>query len=65
MITDDEINSSLLSIGNLFYGFNTAIKDDNKFYTRFSGIINSLLTHPVTLIISVGDIIINVGIELS
>ena len=65
MITDDEINSTLLSIGNLFYGFNTAIKDDNKFHTRFCGIINSLLTHPISLIISVGDIVINVRIKLS
>ena len=56
MVADDEINTLLLRINNLFYGFNTTIQSNGQRYTLAGREVNTLDRDAVTVIITVGDV---------
>ena len=64
MVTDDEINAQRLRIGDFIDCLNAAIQHNNEFDTLFGCIVQSLLADTITLLITVGNIVFNVGIEL-
>ena len=64
VVADDEVDTLLLRIGNLLDCLDTAVEDNNQFYTGLLGIIYSLDTDPIAFLLTVGDIVLNVGIEL-
>ena len=64
MVANDEVDTLLFCIGNFFDGFDAAIKYDDKLHACLVGIIHTLFGYSVTLIIAVGNIIIDVGVEL-
>ena len=63
MVADNKVYALFLRIGYLLDGLDAAIEDDNKFHTSLLGIVYSFLTHTISLIVAVRDIIFNVGIE--
>ena len=60
MVTDDKVYSLFLGIGYLFDCFDATIEDDNKFNSSFFGKVYSLFAYSITLIIAVGDVVIDV-----
>ena len=64
VITNDEIYAKRLGIFYFLDGFDATVKDDNQFYTCLVGKVYSFFADSVSLVISVGDIVIDVGIEL-
>ena len=64
MITDDEINSKAFGVCYFVNCLDAAIQNNNQFNTRFLCMVYSLFAHTVALIVAIGDIIIDVGIEL-
>ena len=65
MVADDEVNPLFLGIGDFFYCLDSAVENDDESDSCFFGKINSLSAHAIPFIIAVGDIVIDVGIELS
>ena len=55
---------SHLGIGYLFDGFDTAIENDNEFHARLLGIFQTLTAHTVALVVAVGNVVVDVRIEL-
>ena len=64
MVADDEVDTQLFRIGNLSDGLDTAVEYDNEFDTFFCCIVHCLDTDTIALLITVGDIVFNIGIEL-
>ena len=64
MITDDEVYAKTLGIFYLLDGLDATVKDDDKFDTRLVRKVDSLLAHSISLVIAVGDVVVDVGIEL-
>ena len=64
VITDDEVYAKTLGIFYLLDGLDATVKDDDKFDTRLVRKVDSLLAHSISLVIAVGDVVVDVGIEL-
>ena len=64
MVADNKINTYALGISNLLDGLDATVEDDNQFHTRLFGIFQSFLADAIPLVVTVGDIVVNVGIEL-
>ena len=64
MVADDKVNAFFFGIGYLLYSFDAAIQYDNQSYTGFCGIVYPFGRYPVTFVVAVGDVIVNVRIEL-
>ena len=64
MVTDDEVYSALTCIGYLLHSLDAAVEHNHQSHARLSGIIHTLARHSVTLLISVGDVIVDIGIIL-
>ena len=64
MITDDKINPPTFGISYFLDGFNPAIERNNQRETVIGRIIDTFLGNTVSLIITIGDIIIDVGIKI-
>jgi len=64
VITDDEIYAKALGIFYLLDGLDATVKDDDEFDTRLMGKVDSLLAHSISLVVSVGYVVVDVGIEL-
>lgn len=63
VVADNEVYALFLGISYLLDGLDTAIEDDDKFHTSLLGIVYSFLAHTISFVVSVGDIVFNVGIE--
>ena len=64
VVADDKVNAFFFGIGYLLYSFDAAIQYDNQSYTGFCGIVYPFGRYPVTFVVAVGDVIVNVRIEL-
>ena len=64
MVADNKVYALFLCIGNLLDGFDAAIEDNDQFHLRFLCVIYSLLAHTIALLVAVGDLVVDVGIEL-
>ena len=60
VVADNEVNAQALSIGNLVDRFYSAVENNDKFNTSFLSIVYSLITHTISLVIAVGDVILDV-----
>ena len=64
MVTDNEIDAQRFRIGDFIDCLNAAIQHNNEFDTLFSCIVQSLLADTIAFLVTVGNIVFNVGIEL-
>jgi hypothetical protein len=64
VVADDEIYALLFGIRYLLDGLDATVKYDNEFYPCFCCIVYSLLADTIALFLAVGDIVVDVGIEL-
>ena len=64
MVAYDEVYSLFFGIGYFIYCLYSAVKHNDKFYSGFVGIVHSLGCHSVSFVISVGDIIVDIRVEL-
>ena len=64
MVADDEVYAKAFGIFYLLDSLDAAIQDDDKFYTGLVGKVDSFLAHSVAFVVTVGDVVVNVGIEL-
>ena len=64
MVTDDEVYSALTCIGYLLHSLDAAVEHDHQSHARLGSIIHTLARHSVTLLIAVGDVIVDIGIIL-
>ena len=62
MIADDEIDATLLGIGDFFDGFDAAVQDDDEAHTGFIGVVDAAFRHPVPLFVTIGDIVVDVAV---
>ena len=60
MVADNEVDAKTLGIGNLLVGLYAAVEDNHQFYALFLGLVDSLATHSVALLVSVGDIVVDI-----
>ena len=63
MIADNKVYALLFGIGNFLDGLNAAVEDNNKFHTNLPGIVYSFLAYAISLVVAVGDIVFDIGIE--
>ena len=64
MIADDEVYAEFLGICYLFYGLDATVEHYNQFDTGLLGIFYSLSADAITLFLAVGDVVVDIGIEL-
>ena len=64
VVANDEVDAKTLGIGYFVDCLDTAIENDNEFHTGFLGKVYSFLAHAISLVIAVGDIVVDVRIEL-
>ena len=64
MVAYDEVDAETLGIGYFVNGLDAAVEDYDELYTRLLGIVDALLAHTVALVVTVGDVILDVGVEL-
>ena len=64
VVADNKVYTHALGIGNLIDRFYSAVENNDKFNTIFLCIVYSLITHTVSLVIAVGDVVLDVRIEL-
>ena len=64
VVTDNEVDAFLLGIRNLLYGFDAAVQYDDEFHACLHGVVHSFVGYPVTFVVAVGDVIVDVRIEL-
>ena len=64
VVANDEVDTFLLGIGYLFDCLDTTIQHDDELDACLVSIIHSFHRHSITFLVSVGDVIVNVGIEL-
>ena len=64
MVADDEIDAQSLGVGNLLYGLDATVENNDEFHPRVLRILQSFAAHPITLIVAVGNVVVDVGVEL-
>ena len=64
VVADDEVDALLAGIGNLVHGLDAAVQHDDELHARFHGVVHSFVRHPVAFVVAVGDVIVDVRIEL-
>ena len=64
MVADDEVYAKAFGIFYLLDGLDAAIEDDDEFNTCLLRKVYSLLAYSIALVIAVGDIVVDIGIEL-
>ena len=64
MVADDEVNSLLFGIRNLLHCFNAAVQHNDKSHSCLCGIVNSFFGNSVSFVVTVGDVIVKVRVEL-
>ena len=64
MITHDKVNAQRLGVSYLLDCLYATVKHNNQFNTFFRCIVQSLDTDTIALIVTVGNIVFNMGIEL-
>ena len=64
VVADDEVDTQRLGIGDLLDSLYAAVKNDHQFHACPLGILQSLATDAVALIVAIRDIIVYIGIEL-
>ena len=64
MVADDEIYALLFGIRYLLDGLNAAVEYDNQFNPCLCGKVYSFFADAIALFLAVGDIVIDVRLEL-
>ena len=64
MVADDEVDAETLGIGDHVVRLDATVEDDDQLHPRLVGIVDAFLAHAIPLVVAVGDIIIDVRIEL-
>ena len=64
MVADDEVYAQRLRVRYFVDCLDTAIEHDNQFYTVLCRIVYTLDADAVTFFVTVGDIVLHVGVEL-
>ena len=64
VVANNKINASLFRIGYLVNSLDATVQHDNQFNTILCRIVYALTTHTVSLTFAVGNVVVDVGIEL-
>ena len=64
MVTDNKVYAQFLGIGYLFDSLDAAVEHDDEFHTCFCRKLYSFPAHSVPFLFTVGDVVVDVGIEL-
>ena len=64
VVANNEINAQTLGIGNFFDCLDAAVEHNDEFYTRLVGVVHTLNRHPISLLVSVGNVVVEFRIEL-
>ena len=64
VVADDEVDAFLPGISNFVYGLDAAVQHDDELHARLHGVVHSFVRHPVAFVVAVGDVIVDVRIEL-
>ena len=65
VVTDDEVNAQLLGVCYLLHRLDATVEDDDEFHPRLLRILQSFVADAIPLVVAVGDVIVDVGVELS
>ena len=64
VVADDEVDAFFLGVCNFVYSLDAAVQHDNQSHTGFGGIVHTLCRNAISLVVTVGYVIIYVRIEL-
>ena len=64
VVTNNEVYAKRFGIAYLLNGLDATVEDDNELHTCLIRVFHSLVTHTVSLVIAVGDVVVDVGVEL-
>ena len=64
VVADNEVDALFFGVCNLIYGLDAAVEHDNQFYPAFVSIVDSFDRHAIPFFVTVGDIIVDIGIIL-
>lgn len=64
MVADDEVYIFAFGVSYFLHCFYTAVESDNECNSAFFGIVYTLRRNAISLVITVGDIIFEVGIKI-
>ena len=64
MVADDKVDAHLLRLSNLVDGLDATVEDDDQLHSCLGSMVEALLADAVALFVAVGDVILDVGVEL-
>lgn len=64
VVADDEVDAERLGVGYLFNSLDAAVEDDDELHAGLLGVVDAFLAYAVTFVVAIGDVILDVGVEL-
>ena len=64
VVADNEVDAFFLGVGNFVDCLDAAVEHNNEPDTRLASIVHSLARNAVTILVAVGDVVVDVAIEL-
>ena len=64
VVADDKVDAERLSVCHFLHGLYSAVEYYNELYPVLIGVVDALFTHAVTFVIAVGNVVLDVRIEL-
>ena len=65
VVANDEVDAALFGIGHLVDGLDAAVEHDDEFHATLGRIVNAFVRHAVTLVVAVGNVVLDLGVELA
>ena len=62
VVADDEINAEFFGISYFLIGLDAAVEHNDEAHSHFGRKLHTLARHAITLVIAVGDVVVDVGI---
>ena len=64
VVADDEVDAFLFCVGHFVDGLYAAVEDDDELHACLGGIVHALVRDAISLVVSVGDGVVDVGVVL-
>ena len=64
MVADDEVYAQLFGVFNFFYRLYSTVEYYYQSHTRFVGEVDTLTAHSISLVVAVGNVVVDVGVIL-
>ena len=64
VVADDKVDAQLLGVGYLLYGLDAAVQYDDELDIGLLGVFYAFAADSVPLFLTVGDVVVDIGVEL-